>query len=77
MESLSHSVSALCLALGSGAGMLGSHSGLLKWDTQVMGSSCLARAVSKSQIGDEVLQTKDRQSCFGWRPHNQRLTPTC
>lgn len=54
--------------------MLGSHNGLLTWDKQVMGNSCLACTVSKLQIGDEVPQTKDRQSWFGWRPHKQRLT---
>lgn len=61
------------LSVGSDVGMLGSHNGLLKWDKQVMGNSCLACAESKLQIGDEVPQTKDRQSWFGWRPHKQRL----
>lgn len=64
----------LLLSAGSDVGMLGSRNGLLKWDKQVMGNSCLACAVSKLQIGDEVPQTKDRQLWFGWRPHKQRLT---
>lgn len=64
----------LLLSVGSGVGMPGSHDGLLKWDKQVMGNSCLACAVSKPQIGDEVPQTKDRRLWFGWRPHKQWLT---
>lgn len=51
--------------------MLGSPCRLLKWDKQVMGTSCFACPVSKLPIGEEVPQTKDTQLWFGWRPHKQ------